>query len=277
MDNLITVVSLQGQAWAVALDGSRRELQVGDTISANEMVVTAEGAQIDLQFANNQILSLIGEQEASAQALQAAEALPLSAPLTAIHTPQTTSVPANLSGNVAKEGHNFVQLVRIAEIIEANGFTPLTVARIQEIIKPLGMVLPERDFEQDRWKDNVSYREHGSNIQYSISIDIDVIADDDIINAAEAQRDITVTGTVGGDVKPGDKVTVTVNGKTYETTVNADGKTWNVGIPGSELVQDKTVEATVTGKTPTGETITADTERPYEVRTELPKVEVELE
>lgn len=277
MDNLITVVSLQGQAWAVALDRSRRELQVGDTISANEMVVTAEGAQIDLQFANNQILSLIGEQEASAQALQAAQALPLSAPLTAINTPQTTSVPASLSENVAKEGHNFVQLVRIAEIIEADGFTPLTVARIQEIIKPLGMVLPERDFEQDRWKEHVSYREHGSNIQYSISIDIDVIADDDIINAAEAQRDITVTGTVGGDVKPGDKVTVTVNGKTYETTVNADGKTWNVDIPGSELVQDKTVEATVTGKTPTGETITADTERPYEVRTELPKVEVELE
>ena len=270
MDNLITVVSLQGQAWAVAQDGSRRELQVGDTLAATEMVVTADGAQIDLQFANNQVLSLIGEQEMPAQALQDAQATPLSTPLTPINTPVTTSTPASQGSHALKEGHNFVQLVRIAEIIEADGFTPLTVARIAEIIKPLGMVLPERDFEDDRWKDNYSRNEHGSHREYSVSIAIDVIADDDIINAAEAKRDITVTGTVSGDVKPGDKVTVTVNGKTYETTVNPDGKTWNVDIPGRELVQDKTVEATVTSNTPTGEPITADTERPYDIDTELP-------
>ena len=87
MDNLITVVSLQGQAWAVAQDGSRRELQVGDTLAATEMVVTADGAQIDLQFANNQVLSLIGEQEMPARALQDAQATPLSSPLTPIITP----------------------------------------------------------------------------------------------------------------------------------------------------------------------------------------------
>ncbi|QCP83887.1 hypothetical protein D0C27_19285, partial [Alcaligenes faecalis] len=38
---------------------------------------------------------------------------------------------------------------------------------------------------------------------------------------------VTITGTVGKDVKAGDTVTVTVNGKDYTTTVNADGKTWN--------------------------------------------------
>ena len=278
MDNLITVVSLQGKAWAVAQDGSRRELQVGDTVAADEMVVTAAGAQIDLQFADNQVLTLVGEQDAPVDVAQLAKEAELSQPLTPINSAkEDTSSAITVGDTLESEGHRFVQLVRIHEIIESDGFTPLTVARIQEIIKPLGMVLPERDFEDDRWKEHVSYREHGSNIQYSISIAIDVIADDDIINAAEAQRDITVTGTVGGDVKPGDKVTVTVNGKTYETTVNADGKTWNVDIPGSELVQDKTVEATVTSKTPTGDTITADTERPYEVLTELPKVDVELE
>ncbi len=278
MDNLITVVSLQGKAWAVAQDGSRRELQVGDTVAADEMVVTAAGAQIDLQFADNQVLTLVGEQDAPVDVAQLAKEAELSQPLTPINSAkEDTSSAITVGDTLESEGHRFVQLVRIHEIIESDGFTPLTVARIQEIIKPLGMVLPERDFEDDRWKEHVSYREHGSNVQYSVSIAIDVIADDDIINAAEAQRDITVTGTVGGDVKPGDKVTVTVNGKTYETTVNADGKTWNVDIPGSELVQDKTVEATVTGNTPTGETITADTERPYGVLTELPKVDVELE
>lgn len=270
MENLITVMSLQGQAWAVAQNGLRRELKVGDTVAVDEMVITADGAQIDLQFANNQVLTLIGEQEAPVDVAQVAQETQFSQPLTVINEQQEPPSAIAAEDTIAKEGHRFVQLVRIHEIIESDGFTPLTVARIQEIIKPLGMLLPERDFEQDRWKEHVSYREHSSSREYQVSINIDVIADDDIINAAEAERDITVTGTVGGDVKPGDKVTVTVNGKTYNTTVNPDGKTWAVDVPGSELVQDTTVEATVTGNTPTGQPITADTERPYEVDTEEP-------
>ena len=162
MENLITVISLQGQAWAVAQDGTRRELKVGDTVAADEMVITADGAQIDLQFANNnQVLTLMGEQEAPVDVVQVAQDVQLSQPLTPMNEQQQS--PSMRAGDdaIEKEGHRFVQLVRIGEII-ADGFTPLTVARIQEIIKPLGMVLPERDFEQDRWKDNVSRNEHGS-------------------------------------------------------------------------------------------------------------------
>ncbi|WP_170978604.1 Ig-like domain-containing protein [Alcaligenes faecalis] len=55
-----------------------------------------------------------------------------------------------------------------------------------------------------------------------------------MINKAESESDVTITGTVGKDVKAGDTVTVTVNGKDYTTTVNADGKTWNVDVPGTE-------------------------------------------
>src|SRR5699024_7686034 len=161
MENLITVVSLQGQAWAVAQDGSRRELKVGDTIAADEMVITADGAQIDLQFANNnQVLTLIGEQETPLDVVQFAEQAQLSQPLAAINTTTEATQERPLEDTFPKDGHGFVQLVRIHEIIEADGFTPLTVARIQEIIKPLGMVLPERDFEQDRWKEHISRPGH---------------------------------------------------------------------------------------------------------------------
>ncbi|WP_429033603.1 Ig-like domain-containing protein, partial [Aeromonas media] len=41
------------------------------------------------------------------------------------------------------------------------------------------------------------------------------ITPDDVINAAESKQDIAVTGTVGGDVKEGDTVTLTVNGKAF--------------------------------------------------------------
>ncbi|KAA1282778.1 Ig-like domain-containing protein, partial [Alcaligenes faecalis] len=45
------------------------------------------------------------------------------------------------------------------------------------------------------------------------AITIDTIAGDDVINQAESEGDVTITGTVGKDVKAGDTVTVTVNGK----------------------------------------------------------------
>ena len=55
----------------------------------------------------------------------------------------------------------------------------------------------------------------------------------------------------------GDKVTVTVGGKEYETTVNPDGKTWSVDVPGSELVNNDKVEAKVTTTDDAGNTTTA--------------------
>ncbi|WP_421192072.1 retention module-containing protein, partial [Aeromonas enteropelogenes] len=55
----------------------------------------------------------------------------------------------------------------------------------------------------------------------SITLDGNITADD-VINAAESKQDIAVTGTVGGDVKVGDTVTLIVNGKTFTGLVLAD-------------------------------------------------------
>ncbi|XOT98836.1 Ig-like domain-containing protein, partial [Alcaligenes pakistanensis] len=93
----------------------------------------------------------------------------------------------------------------------------------------------------------------------------DPITGDDVINKGESDGDVTITGTVGKDVKPGDKVTVTVGGKEYETTVNPDGKTWNVDVPGSELVNNDKVDAKVTTTDEAGNSTTATDEKPYDV------------
>ena len=74
---------------------------------------------------------------------------------------------------------------------------------------------------------------------------------------------MTITGTVGKDVKAGDTVTVTVNGKDYTTTVNADGKTWNVDVPGSELIQDSNVHAKVETEDAAGNPASAEADRGY--------------
>ena len=67
MDTLATVVSIIGKAWAVAANGQRRELLQGDAIRTDENLVLDNGAQISLDFGNNQQISLVGEQELSSE------------------------------------------------------------------------------------------------------------------------------------------------------------------------------------------------------------------
>ena len=62
-------------------------------------------------------------------------------------------------------------------------------------------------------------------------IEIDTIAGDDVINAAEQQSDLTVTGTT--DAEDGQEVTVTFAGETYTGTVS-DGQ-WSVTVPAEDL------------------------------------------
>ncbi|MEZ9184668.1 Ig-like domain-containing protein, partial [Vibrio splendidus] len=54
------------------------------------------------------------------------------------------------------------------------------------------------------------------------SITIDPITADNTVNADEADGKVVITGTVGGDVKAGDTVTLTVNGETYTGDVFAN-------------------------------------------------------
>ncbi len=66
-----------------------------------------------------------------------------------------------------------------------------------------------------------SYSSHNttasSDENYQVEINADVTIDhiggDDVINSAESHTKVPVTGTVGGDVKTGDTVTVSVDGK----------------------------------------------------------------
>ncbi|REH52377.1 gliding motility-associated-like protein [Tenacibaculum gallaicum] len=79
-----------------------------------------------------------------------------------------------------------------------------------------------------------------------LTIAIDDITADNIINAVEANSNIPVTGTVSGDFNTGDIVTLVINGNTYTGAVDASGN-YSISIPGSELAADTdtTVEASV--------------------------------
>ncbi|UDM16411.1 retention module-containing protein [Vogesella sp. XCS3] len=111
----------------------------------------------------------------------------------------------------------------------------------------------------------------------SITLDPN-ITDDDVINAAEASQDIPVGGTVGGDVKVGDTVTLTVNGKQFTGTVGAD-KTFTINVPGADLVadSDKVIDASVTTTDAAGNSSTATDTEDYSVQTTLPTVTAQLD
>ncbi|WP_236225619.1 Ig-like domain-containing protein, partial [Pseudomonas pseudonitroreducens] len=65
----------------------------------------------------------------------------------------------------------------------------------------------------------------------------DVVAGDDIVNAAEAAAMLTISGGSTG-ARAGDVVTLIINGNHYSTTVGADGR-WSIAnVPGSDLVAD---------------------------------------
>ncbi|MBA5202075.1 Ig-like domain-containing protein, partial [Pectobacterium aroidearum] len=109
------------------------------------------------------------------------------------------------------------------------------------------------------------------------SISIDDVTSDNVINAAESGQTIAVTGKVDHDVKAGDAVTVKVGTETYQTTVNADGKTWSVNVPGSVLAANSDVSATVTTRDPAGNVTTANTNHTYDVDTVAPTASISID
>ncbi|WP_455230460.1 VCBS domain-containing protein [Geopseudomonas aromaticivorans] len=263
MNALATVVTLTGRAWAVTADGQRRKLKEGDRLRGDEMLVTEPGARVDLDFDNNQMLTFLGEQQQNiGEAIEFAQAeLPPSAPRPAAEgRQQPQAQPAQADGE--PEGHKFVQLVRINEIIEADGITPLTIARIQEVLRPLGMSLPERVYDLDEWREHRGgderYEDAPAARHPGLTVELQGAGPDGIYSEAEIGTDGTVPAEVTLDdkVRVGDRLVIK-DGKgntLLDRPVTQDdldnGVTVEVPVvPGDRTV---TVEATVT--TPRGYT-----------------------
>ncbi|QRG26796.1 Ig-like domain-containing protein [Halomonas binhaiensis] len=80
------------------------------------------------------------------------------------------------------------------------------------------------------------------------TVAIDSIAGDDIVNAAEHEQALSVSGATT-NLAEGDEVRVELNGQTYSATVAADGS-WSVDVAAADVAAladgDYTVTATVT-------------------------------
>ncbi|SDO92902.1 hypothetical protein SAMN04487957_1161, partial [Halomonas shengliensis] len=131
---IATVTAITGQAWARDADGNLRELSIGDTLQEGEVLVTADGASVELDFGDNLDPTVIqggqevamtpdlGGEEAVAEEEATALDEDLEALLTAIDEGEgdllaeldPTAAGAGPGGG-AEGGHSFVMLARIAE------------------------------------------------------------------------------------------------------------------------------------------------------------------
>ncbi|WP_434082799.1 Ig-like domain-containing protein [Enterobacter hormaechei] len=89
------------------------------------------------------------------------------------------------------------------------------------------------------------------------AITLDNLTDDNIINAAEAQQDLVLSGSTTAEA--GQTVTVTLNGKSYQTTVQADGR-WQLNVPAADVsaLSDGNVTVTATVSDVAGNSSSAD-------------------
>ncbi|BFM47949.1 Ig-like domain-containing protein [Marinomonas sp. THO17] len=100
------------------------------------------------------------------------------------------------------------------------------------------------------------------------TVTVNNITQDDVINAAESEQTITVTGTAtGGDIAAGDTVTLEINGETYTTTVSENG-TWSVDVAGADLAADTAFDAVVTSSDAAGNTVESTGSSTHTVDTE---------
>ncbi|WP_025821452.1 Ig-like domain-containing protein [Shewanella marina] len=101
------------------------------------------------------------------------------------------------------------------------------------------------------------------------SITIDNVTSDNVINESEATQQIQLSGSVGGDVKLGDIVTVNVAGQNLTTKVidKAGKLSWELTVAGSLLAHAAidNITALVTATDKVGNSITAHSEHVYKV------------
>ncbi|MCW3393160.1 Ig-like domain-containing protein, partial [Escherichia coli] len=106
----------------------------------------------------------------------------------------------------------------------------------------------------------------------TVAISMNSITSDDVINAAEKGAALTLSGSTSG-VEAGQAVTVTFGGKTYTTTVAANGS-WSTTVPAADLaaLRDGDASAQVRVTNVNGNSATATHE--YSVDSAAPTVTI---
>ena len=268
-----TIKAIMGQVWIVASDGTRRQATEGEQVMRGEQVVTEQGAvtvtlpdgkNLDLgrasHWGDNATMTastdsttaqdLAAVQQAIAEGADPTQVLEA----TAAGNPVTSS--ATGEAGQGGEGHTHVVLDLTGQILDPTAGYPTDGIGVAfpEPLEEVTLLEPDQG-DINNTDDPIVTPEVPTLPEASITID--AISGDNIINMQEATQETTVvSGKTGLDVRPGDVVTVTVNGNHYQTTVKADGS-WSVDVNTSDLLASGDVQASVTTRDDNGNEATA--------------------
>nr|WP_269496833.1 Ig-like domain-containing protein [Castellaniella sp. S9] len=120
---------------------------------------------------------------------------------------------------------------------------------------------------------------HGYSVDVEapeLTVLIDPITSDNVINAAESGAAVDVTGSVSGEFNEGDAVTLAVNGTEYTGAVSADG-TWTMSVAGSDLAASDSLDVSVTTTDAAGNSTTTTATHDYSVDTDAPELTVSVD
>jgi len=95
---------------------------------------------------------------------------------------------------------------------------------------------------------------HTVDITIEATLTMNNVTEDNNVTVAESAENITLNGTVTGELESGDSIILNVDGNNYNTTVNENG-TWDIVVVGEDLHDDTTVNITASGSDSAGNPI----------------------
>jgi phosphoribosyl-AMP cyclohydrolase len=110
------------------------------------------------------------------------------------------------------------------------------------------------------------------------SITVNNVTADNIVNTAEgALSNVAITGTVRGEFKAGDVVTLTINSKTFTGTAASNG-IFSINVPGADFLADadKTINASVAATDVAGNVGSISSTKLYSTDTTAPTTTVDI-
>ncbi|WP_033425609.1 retention module-containing protein, partial [Arsukibacterium perlucidum] len=246
---------VEGIVEVKSADGEVKILQQGDMLMPGDTIMTADNGSVVLTYLNETVaiaedqtivisdswLQTDISPEDSVVDINTAEDILAVLDEEGDLLEQLEAAAAGGAGSAENSGNSFVRLTRIVESNDSTLLAPGTFTTTDPVVDtPIAETAVQAGEEL---------------APEPAIIQIDNVTADNIINAAEAAGTLTVTGSAsGGNIAPGDVVTMIINGTTYTTTVQADGS-WSVEVAGSDLAADTEFDVVVTSSDAAGNTV----------------------
>ncbi|WP_139807711.1 retention module-containing protein, partial [Phytopseudomonas flavescens] len=287
MSNFAAVVkSLIGQVFVISVDGFRRQVFEGDRVFAGEQVTTAAGGSATLELSGGEVVKV--DASSTWQAVNSDTPVAPDRPgqeagsdleqaLAAGFDPTTdldpTAAGPDSGGGDGGAGgsHSAVMLAETAQRADPTiGFETSGPGTANTTLT--------RDEDPAVFARTAAVTDDSSDTVPAVSISIDPISGNDLLNAAElSAATVTITGTVGGEAKVGDSITLNLGGNLYTGSVVDLGNGtlgFSVSVGSGDLRDSSSITATISSVDATGNTGTASAQRPYTVDTTAPVITI---